>query len=130
MRKIHCIFTQHFNSFSVYIDNLEQLTVKQIQEIQQFVKVRHGIFDFETYTFVIQKRLDFNAFVSLVKNSNLNAVLEENIPISSNGPRIGFGNYKGMLYSEIPDSYLIWLQENHLGSEREKIVSEYKSRNL
>ena len=55
MTKPYFIFTKYANSFSVHIQNLEQLSVEQIQNIQTFVEQRKGVFDFETYSFVIQK---------------------------------------------------------------------------
>ena len=61
------IFTKYFNYFEVYIENLEKLSVNQIQDIELFVKKRKGIFDFNRYTFSIQKRLEFYQFLSLME---------------------------------------------------------------
>ncbi len=124
------IFTKYSNSFSVYIKNLEQLSVEQIQEIQIFVAQRKGVFDFETYSFVIQKRLEFDAFVSLLGYSEINAECEEVELIRKTYAKIDFGKYKGMRFSELPDSYLIWLKGNYRGKERETIDTELKSRNI
>ena len=66
------IFTKYSKSFSVHIKNLEQLTVEQIQEIESFVKVRNGIFDFNTYTVVMTvdtKNYDLGAMAHEFKHA-------------------------------------------------------------
>ena len=52
--EVHFTFTRFKNSFTVKVDNLEDLEVSQIKNIQEFVKQRSGVFDFETYSFSIQ----------------------------------------------------------------------------
>ncbi len=130
MNKPYLIFTQKKNSFSVYIKNLEKLDVNQIIELQNFVTLRNGIFDFDTYTFTVQKKLKFDNFILLLEHLNIDAKCEENIITSQNQPRIGFGQYKGMQYNELADSYLLWLKVNYRGSDREIIDKELKKRNL
>lgn len=130
MVRPHLIFTHYSNSFSVKVTNLEKLSVEQIQQLQYFVSSRKGIFDFNSYSFVIQKRLEFHQFLSLIQGSDIEARCEENIIISKSQPRIGFGQYKGMQYNELPDSYMLWLKANYRGYERERVDSELKKRNL
>ena len=129
MSKAHLIFTHYTNSYGVRIPNLEQLSVKQIQELQNFVSSRKGIFDFNTYSFVIQKRVEFNEFVSLIKHSDMDAFCEENVVIKQFYPRIGFGQYKGMQYNELPDSYMLWLKDSYKGFDRDNVEAELKRRN-
>ena len=128
MSKAYLIFTKHANSFSVKVRNLERLSVEQIQQLQYFVSSRNGIFNFSSYSFVIQKRLEFSEFVSLLKFSNIEARCKENIIVDRFQPRIGFGQYKGMQYNELPDSYMLWLKTNYHGYEREAIDTELKNR--
>ena len=104
------IFTKFANSFSVHVKNLEELCVEQIRDIEAFVSARKGIFDFNSYTFAIQKRLEFNEFVSLVQRTSLEATCEEKIINIQQRERVEFGKYKGMLYCDLPDSYLLWLK--------------------
>ena len=130
MIKADFIFTKYAKSFSVYIKNLEQLTVEQIQKIEHFVKIRKGIFDFNTYTFSIQKKIEFPEFVELIEHSSIQAKLSEYIIQVKSQPRIGFGQYKGMQYNELPDSYMLWLKSNYRGYEREIIDKELKRRKL
>ncbi len=130
MTKPKFIFTKYAKSFSVRIPNLERLSVEQIKQIQDFVSQRKGIFDFETYSFVIQKRLEFHEFLFLVENSDIEARCEENIIIQKSQPRVGFGQYKGMQYNELPDSYMLWLKTNYRGYERNNIETEIKKRAL
>ena len=130
MNKAYLIFTQKKNSFDVYVKNLEKLDVKQIQELESFVSFRNGIFDFSTYVFSIQKKLKFDDFVLLLEHLNINARCEENIIIPQNQPRIGFGQYKGMQYNELPNSYMLWLKANYRGQDRDIIDKELKKRNL
>lgn len=123
-------FTSHKNSFHVHVSNLESLSVDMIQNIQTFVKQRNGIFDFNTYTFVIHKRLEFSEFVKLIKESSIEAVCFDNPLKSTLKPKVEFGQYKGMYYSDLPDSYLVWLKGNYSGKDRDAIVTELKIRNL
>jgi len=124
------VFTAFKSSFKVHVNNLELLSVEQIQEIESFVKSRKGIFDFNTYTFVIQKKLEYKEFVKLVKESPLDAFCKDDPVIVQVKARIGFGQYKGMQYSELPDSYLVWLKGSYSGADREIIKSEISSRKL
>jgi len=130
MNKAQFVFTKYHNSFRVHVKNLEKLSVEQIQEIQKFVRVRKGIFDFATYSFVIQKRLEFSDFVALVLSSNIKATCSENIIIQKQQPRVNFGQYKGMFFSELPDSYILWLKSNYRGNQRGIIEKEVTKRNL
>ncbi len=130
MAAANFIFTKHPNSFSVYVDNLEYLSVEQIQKIEAFVKERKGVFDFSSYTFVIQKRLEFNEFVDLVSKSLGNVKCEEKILKIKQNERVEFGKYKGMFYSELPDSYLLWLKSNYKGKQRDIIEAELNFRGL
>lgn len=124
------IFTKFSNSFMVHVKNLEQLSVDQIQNIEAFVRARKGVFDFSSYTFVIQKRLEFIEFVSLVEKSSINAVCEEKISNMAQKEKVEFGKYKGMYYLELPDSYLLWLRSNYGGKDRDIIDAEIKFREL
>ncbi|MEN8303115.1 MAG: hypothetical protein ABFQ64_03475 [Campylobacterota bacterium] len=130
MIKADFTFTQHPKSFSVHVKNLEKLSVEQIQDIQRFVENRKGIFDFNTYTFSIQKKIEFEEFAELIEHSDIQATLSENIIQKETLPRVGFGQYKGMLYRELPDSYMLWLKTNYRGYERETIDKELKRRKL
>jgi hypothetical protein len=114
----------------VHVQNLELLSVLDIQEIEKFVVQRKGIFDFNTYSFVIQKKLDFFEFEKLMQESSLH-VRCVNTPLkSTNNPRIGFGEYKGMQYSELPDSYILWLRGNYSGKDKSLIETECKRRRI
>lgn len=129
MGKAHFLFKQNQNSLSVHVQNLEQLTVGEIQAIENFVSLRNGIFDFNTYSFFIPKKLDLNSFVLLLRHVEIDAHCEEEILKIKSNTKISFGQYKGMLYSELPDSYLIWLKSNYRGADREMIDEELKLRN-
>ena len=124
------IFTSLKNSFKVKVENLESLSISQIQEIESFVQNRKGIFDFNTYTFNIQKKLEFHEFEKLIELSSLNARCQDDPIISQVKPRVTFGQYKGMQYAELPDSYLLWLKGNYAGADRTIIEEEIKKRKL
>jgi hypothetical protein len=130
MLKPHFLFTKQKNSFSVHVKNLESLSVKQIQEIEYFVDTRNGYFDFATYTFTIQKNLDYHDFVKLLHALHVDATTQELILSVPSSERINFGQYKGMLYSELPDSYLLWLKNNYIGKDREVICNEISKRTI
>ena len=130
MSKPHFTFTKHKNSFSVHVENLEMLSVEQIQEIEHFVSERKGYFDFDTYTFTIRKNLEYQEFIRLLQTLHVEATTREAVVNIQNSARINFGQYKGMPYNELPDSYLLWLKNNYIGSDREVICGEIAKRNI
>ena len=130
MAKPSFIFTSLRNSFSVHIPNLESLSVEQIQEIESFVHTRKGVFDFSTYKFSVQKRMEYVEFIKLIDSLSLDVNCSNNPLVIKAKPRVGFGQYKGMQYSELPDSYLLWLHGNYSGSDKSIILQEIKTRRL
>lgn len=130
MNKAHFIFTRHPHSFNVHVQNLEELSVEQIQEIEAFVGERKGVFDFETYTFAIQKKIEFSEFLSLVKLTLPNSTCEEKKLKIQQKAKVEFGKYKGMFYSDLPDSYLLWLKGNYRGKDRDIVDAELNFRTL
>ena len=129
MPKAELLFKPHKNSFSVQIKNLEKLSVEEIQKIQDFVAKRKGIFSFETYTFSIQKRIGLEEFEDLLALCGIDANTTEEFLLDTT-PRVSFGQYKGMLYKELPDSYLLWLKTNYNGTDKNIILQELKNRKL
>ncbi|MEN4053222.1 MULTISPECIES: DUF3820 family protein [Sulfurimonas] len=130
MPKPHFVFTKFQNSFRVHIPNLEKLSIPDIQAIEAFVTKRKGYFDFTSYSFVLQKRLEYEEFQKLVEQSGLDVSLENKSLELEIKPRVGFGQYKGVYYDELPDSYLLWLKNNYMGREKAFIEEEIKNRNL
>ena len=130
MQKAKLYFTNYKNSFAVHIPNLETLNVEQIRELQHFVSTRNGLFDFESYSFVIQKRLEFYEFVKLIKESGISAECIDKPKVFERKKQIGFGQYKGVFYEDLPDSYMLWLKANYRGQEREIIDKELGKRGL
>ncbi|MCK4736994.1 MAG: DUF3820 family protein [Sulfurimonas sp.] len=128
MNKAHFIFTRYAHSFSVHVKNLQELSVEQIQQIEAFVKARNGVFDFDAYSFAIQKKLEFDEFISLIENSNISSTCEEKKLKVQQKTKVEFGKYKGMFYSDIPDSYLLWLKSNYRGKDRDIIDAELNFR--
>jgi len=124
------IFTKYHDSFIVEIKNMELLEVLQIKQLQDFVKIRKGIFDFQTYSFKINKKIQYTDFIDLLKHLNIDANVEENILKVKQNIKVDFGKYKGMFFSELPDSYLLWLKSSYMGKHRDDIDVEIKSRNL
>lgn len=130
MSKPIFVFTAFKSSFRVIVKNLESLSVLQIQDIEKFVSQRKGVFDFDTYSFVIQKMIEFTEFVKIIELSSLDASCVDNPAVSQVKPRVSFGQYKGMLYTELPDSYIIWLKENYSGAQKNILKEELKYRGL
>ena len=124
------LFEAYKNSYSVKVNNLDKLSIQQIQEIQKFVTLRRGIFDFEHFSFFIQKRLDFISFQKLLYSLSIEAIVKEKEVFYIKKERISFGQYKGLFYYELPDSYMQWLKTNYHGYDREKIDKELKRRNI
>jgi hypothetical protein len=130
MSKAKFVFEKFKNSFSVKVENLEELSVDEIQKIQSFVQKRNGVFDFESYKFIIQKRLEFQEFVSLLKLCDIDAQVIEKPRDEKYHSRVSFGKYKGMFYKDVPSSYLLWLKSNYFGVDREALEEELKQRGI
>jgi hypothetical protein len=128
MPKAQLVFKSHKNFYTVNIPNLEELSVEQIKELQEFVSFRNGMFDFSTYSFKINKTLEYDDFVSLVNHLGIDCRCEENTTLHKEIPRIGFGQYKGMLVSDLPDAYLLWLKNNYHGDQKELFLEEINKR--
>lgn len=79
MPKPRFIFIKQSNSFSVYVKNLEELSINQVHNIETFVKIRQGYFNFETYTFAIYKKLEYYEFVKLLDLLHVEVFLQEDI---------------------------------------------------
>ncbi len=125
------LFTRYRASYTVYVKNMQELSVSQIQELEHFVSVRHGYFDFHTFSFSIQKKIGFKEFTKLLSSLDITAVVEEKIVKNTEDTaKINFGKYKGMLYNDLPDSYLLWLSKNYSGKDRNIITQELQNRNL
>ena len=129
MPKAELVFQTHKNSFSVKIENLEKLSVEIIKELQTFVQNRKGIFDFNTYSFSIQKKINIEEFEALLSMCGIDASITQVID-HSHAPRVSFGQYKGMLYKELPDSYLLWLKSNYNGPDKSIIQDELQERKI
>lgn len=124
-------FTEYSKSIHVKVENLELLEVPQIQIIEKFVKERKGIFDYETYSFVLQKKINFEEFCILLQHLDIKATCQEKfLYTEASRNTIDFGKYKGSLYSNLPDEYLIWLKRNYHGPNREEIDKETTRRKL
>jgi uncharacterized protein (DUF3820 family) len=130
MPKAHLVFTHFENFYNVLVPNLEKLSVEKIKELENFVSLRNGIFDFETYSFVIQKRLEFYEFSALINHLGMDATVQERLIVKETEPRVGFGQYKGMQYNELPNSYMLWLKTNYRGFDKDKIDKELQKRKL
>lgn len=128
--KAQLVFTKLTNSFKVDVVNLESLDVSQIQELELFVKKRNGIFDFNAYSFEIHKNIEFYEFEKLIKSVGIKCICKENIRYTESASRIAFGQYKGMFFSDLDDSYLLWLKSNYRGEQKELIDTEVLSRRL
>lgn len=130
MPKPHLIFTKYVNSYVIKVTNLEKLSVEQIQELESFAQKRKSIFDFESYSFSIQKRVEYYEFLALIQSLGIDAKVEENIIVKATEPRINFGQYKGMQFNELPNSYMLWLKSSYRGFQRELVDKELKKRNI
>jgi len=124
------VFTKQIKAFKVDILNLEKLDVAQIKELELFVSQRNGVFDFSSYSFEIQKNIEFYEFEKLVKLLGIRCKCQENITYVKAVPRISFGQYKGMGFSDLDDSYLLWLKNNYRGNQKDLIDAEVLSRSL
>jgi len=69
-------------------------------------------------------------FVKIIELSSLDASCVDNPVVSQVKPRVSFGQYKGMLYTELPDSYILWLKENYSGAQKNILKEELKYRGL
>ena len=132
-------FIAYRDYYVVRVENLAQLSVPQIQQIEAFAEERRSRLDFSNASMRIWKRIDFAHFNKTLALAGIMAdTIESEVvpqkraqetPVQEN-PSIGFGKYKGMRYSELPEPYLLWLKGNYNGPERSAIESELRRRSL
>ena len=133
-------FIPHRDYFDVIVENLTSLTVPQIQAIEQFATQRRSQLDFDTSSFRIYKRIDFDHFNRLLDSVGIIAdTIESEIKYSEpstdhdlppEDPVVSFGKYKGQRMSQLPDHYLSWLKKNYNGPMRNSIEYECHRRSL
>ena len=78
----------------------------------------------------IHKNIEFYEFEKLIKSVGIKCICKENIRYTESASRIAFGQYKGMFFSDLDDSYLLWLKSNYRGEQKELIDTEVLSRRL
>lgn len=127
-------FVAYSEYYTVTVENLTALTVAQIQELEAYARQRRGRLDFATGRMRIAKRIDFDHFNKTlelcgIKADTVASEVINQLETPSNAA-VGFGKYKGMCYSELPEEYLLWLKRNYHGREREFIEQELRSRSL
>ena len=128
-------FVAYYDHYNIIVENLTELTVSQIQQLEKFAKDRRGGLDFVTAKIRIGQRISFEYFNHILELGGIKAdtiesevVLEK--PKAAVDAVVGFGKYKGMHYSEIPNEYLLWLKQNYRGYERQNIEQELLNRSL
>ena len=131
-------FIAYRDFYIVRVENLTLLSVPQIKQLERYASERRSVLDFEDASMRIWKRIDFDHFNKTLELSGIAAntieseivrpgIAPEEVPVS---PKIGFGKYRGLSYSELPDDYLQWLKRNYQGPERQNIERELSSRSL
>ncbi len=129
------VYEQRRDYLLLRVTNLTQLSVAQIQELEQFAAARRGWFDFNTSQIHIEKRLELEQLSKLLDSVGITASVEEKeeaveAPKCNVNAKIGFGKYRGHAYSEIPDAYMMWLKGNYYGPERQEVDNELARRGL
>lgn len=146
LEAVKLVFFEHKNSFTLQILNLKELSIEQIKLLEEFSRVRRGVFDFEKERISIQKRLkqkdveklfqllkidvEFLESHSVIKKSVDDKQTSKSSASSKPTTKVTFGKYKGKLYSDLPDNYLQWLVENYNGFENENISNEVIRRTI
>lgn len=131
-------FIAFYDHCKIRVENLEALTVPQIQKLEAFALQRRSRLDFATSEMVIWKRIDYAHFNRLIEASGIAAdTVESEIrkPAASSeavtpDPVVGFGKHRGMRYRDLPEHYLMWLKSNYSGPERGFIEAELSRRHL
>jgi hypothetical protein len=131
-------FVAYRDYYTVTVENLTELTVPQIRRLEAYAAQRRSLLDFSTARMRIWKRIDFAHFNKTLELAGIAADTIESEIVRPAGkpaapvqdPVIGFGKHRGMRYSDIPESYLLWLKNNYSGTERGLIEAELSRRGL
>lgn len=127
-------FVAYADYYTVTIENLAALTVPQIQQLETYALQRRGRLDFSNASMRIAKRITFDHFNKTLELCGITADTIQSEVLSQIGTMpdatVGFGKYKGMCYSELPQEYLLWLKRNYQGHEREFVEQELRNRSL
>lgn len=127
-------FVSYSEYYMIIVENLPELSVNQIRQLEAFAEQRRARLDFTNATIRIGKRITFDHFNRTLELCGINADTIESEPLNQietlPETPIGFGQYKGMSYSELPEDYLLWLKFNYRGRERELVDQELQRRSL
>lgn len=133
-------FIAYRDYYTVRVENLTLLTVPQIRQLEAYASERRSVLDFNTATMRIWKRIDYAHFNKTLLTAGIAAdTIESEIvrpdsvpapPLPVEESVIGFGKHRGLRYSDLPESYLLWLKNNYSGSERGLIEAELSRRSL
>jgi hypothetical protein len=131
-------FVAYRDFYIVKVENLTQLTVPQIKQLEAFATERRSTLDFNKASIKIWKRIDYDHFNKTLELAGIVAnTIESEIAKPQDAPqqprhspKVGFGKYKGLSYSELPNDYLLWLKRNYNGPERSAIENELQARSL
>ncbi|MDF1881241.1 hypothetical protein JHD50_07990 [Sulfurimonas sp. MAG313] len=124
-------YTQYSKQFICKIQNINELSVQTLQELENFASTRSGSLDYTKESFCIPKRIALSHVQELFKLKGLDVFITEEEAKRqriSNMATINFGKYKGTKWTDLDDTYLLWLSKNLNSDDRQIAISELESR--
>jgi len=128
---IRLSYTQYSKKFICNIENIQELSVKTLQKLEQFASARSGKLDYEKESFSIPKRISIQHLQDIFNLVGLNVFITEKEPQAKSiaqSATINFGKFKGTKWIDLEDDYLLWLSKNLNGDDKQTAISEISRR--
>lgn len=128
---IKLTYTQYPRYFRCKIENINELSVQNLQELEAFASARSGQLDYQSESFIIPKRIEIQYLQELFNLKGIEVFITEQEPqkykISQNAT-INFGKFKGQKWSDLDEEYLKWLSQNLSSDDRQTALNELSQR--
>lgn len=128
---IRLTYTQHSRYFTCKIDNINELSVKTLQALEDFAAERSGTLDYGSESLSIPKRIELQYLQDLFQLKGLDVFITEKEPQRarvSESATINFGKFKGQKWTELDADYLQWLSKNINSDDKQIALAELQRR--
>ncbi|HIC44744.1 MAG TPA: hypothetical protein EYO73_10855 [Sulfurimonas sp.] len=124
-------YTQYSKQFTCKIENIGELSIQTLQELEAFASQRSGSLDYSKESFSIPKRIEIQHLQELFQLKGMDVFItqkEAQKHFAVNTSIINFGKFKGTKWSDLEDTYLLWLTKNLNSDDRQTAIRELERR--
>ena len=124
-------YTQYPRYFICKIENINELSVKTLQALEDFAAARSGRLDYASESLNIPKRIELQYLQELFQLKGLDVFITEKEPQYSSVSKsatINFGKFKGQKWTDLDEDYLQWLAKNLNSDDKQIALAELQRR--